>query len=41
MEEIVEQVKEMLDNGAGTLEIFEYIEDNTDIDSMFIFESIL
>lgn len=41
MDEIVEEVQEMIDNGAGTLEIFEYIQDNTDIDPMFIFEKLL
>ena len=31
-EELLEEIREMIDNGCGTLEIFEYIEDNTDED---------
>lgn len=31
-EELLEELSEMIDNGCGTLEIFEYIEDNTDED---------
>lgn len=41
MEDIVEEVEQLMDNGAGTLEIFEYIEDNTDVDPMLIFEKLL
>ena len=27
-EDLLEEIREMIDNGCGTLEIFEYIEDN-------------
>ena len=30
--ELVEKLDELIDNGAGMLEVFEYLEDNTDED---------
>lgn len=30
--ELVEEINELIDNGAGMLEVFEYIQDNTDED---------
>ena len=30
--ELVEELNELIDNGAGMLEVFEYIQDNTDED---------
>ena len=29
-EELLEEINELIDNGAGMIEIFEYIQDNTD-----------
>lgn len=31
-EELLEELNEMIDNGASMVEVFEYIEDNTDED---------
>ena len=31
-EELLEELSEMIDNGASMIEVFEYIEDNTDED---------
>lgn len=31
-EELLEELSEMIDNGASMVEVFEYIEDNTDED---------
>ena len=31
--ELLEEINELLDNGAGMIEIFEYIQDNTDEDA--------
>lgn len=31
-EELLEELSEMVDNGASMIEVFEYIEDNTDED---------
>lgn len=31
-EELLEELSEMIDNGCGIVEVFEYIEDNTDED---------
>ena len=30
--ELLEEINELIDNGAGMIEIFEYIQDNTDED---------
>ena len=30
--EVLEECKQMVDNGAGQIEIFEWVEDNTDLD---------
>ena len=32
-EELLEEINELIDNGAGMIEIFEYIQDNTDEDA--------
>ena len=31
-EDLLEELSEMIDNGASMVEVFEYIEDNTDED---------
>lgn len=31
-EQLLEELEELMDNGAGMIEIFEYIQDNTDED---------
>ena len=31
-EQLLEELNELMDNGAGMIEIFEYIQDNTDED---------
>ena len=31
-QELIEEIEEMMDNGCGMLEVFEYIQDNTDED---------
>ena len=31
--ELLEEINELIDNGAGMIEIFEYIQDNTDEDA--------
>lgn len=41
MEEIIEEVEELMENGAGIVEIFEYIQDNTDIDPAIIIEKLV
>ena len=28
--ELLEEINELIDNGAGMIEVFEYIQDNTD-----------
>lgn len=41
MEEIIEEVEQLMENGAGIVEIFEYIQDNTDIDPAIIIEKLV
>lgn len=31
-DELIEIIDEMIDNGCGMVEVFEFIEDNTDLD---------
>ena len=31
--ELLEEINELIDNGAGMIEVFEYIQDNTDEDA--------
>lgn len=31
-QELLEEIEEMMENGCGMIEIFEYIQDNTDED---------
>ena len=31
-QEVIEECNEMIDNGADMVEIFEWVEDNTDLD---------
>ena len=31
-EDLLEEIREMIDNGCSMVEVFEYIEDNTDED---------
>ena len=41
MEEFIAQVKELIDNGAGYVEVWEFIEDNSSYDPADIFKRIL
>lgn len=41
MEELIEEVEQLMENGAGIIEIFEYIQDNTDIDPAIIIEKLV
>ena len=40
-EDLLEEIREMIDNGCGTLEIFEYIEDNTDEDPCIYINALI
>lgn len=40
-QECIKQCQEMMDNGADQVEIFEWIEDNTDLDPAFIIGELL
>lgn len=35
-QKILEECREMMDNGADQVEIFEWVEDNTDLDPAYI-----
>lgn len=35
-QEVIKECQEMMDNGADQVEIFEWVEDNTDLDPAFI-----
>lgn len=39
-EEVLEQCREMVDNGADQVEIFEWVEDNTDLDPADIVQEL-
>lgn len=41
MEELINEVEQLMENGAGIIEIFEYIQDNTDVDPALIIEKLL
>lgn len=41
MEELIEEVEQLMENGAGIIEIFEYIQDNTDVDPALIIEKLV
>ena len=40
-EELLEELNEMIDNGCSMVEIFEYIEDNTDEDPTVYIMSLM
>lgn len=35
-QEVIEECQAMMDNGADMVEVFEWVEDNTDLDPAFI-----
>ena len=39
--ELVEELNELIDNGAGMLEVFEYIQDNTDEDPTIYISALM
>ena len=39
--ELVEELNELIDNGAGMLEVFEYIQDNTDEDPAIYISALM
>lgn len=39
-EEVIEECQEMMDNGADAVEIFEWVEDNTDLDPADIVQEL-
>ena len=41
MEELVDEVEQLMENGEGIIEIFEYIQDNTDEDPALIIEKLV
>lgn len=41
MDELVNEVEQLMENGAGIVEIFEYIQDNTDVDPALIIEKLV
>ena len=38
--EVIKECQEMIDNGADMIEIFEWVEDNTDLDPAEIVDSL-
>lgn len=40
-EELLETLSEMIDNGASMIEVFEYIEDNTDEDPCLYISNLM
>lgn len=38
--ELLEELNELIDNGADMVEVFEYIEDNTDLDPTMIINEL-
>ena len=40
-EELLEELQEMMDNGCGLIEIFEYIQDNTDEDPCIYINALM
>lgn len=41
MQDIIDEVEQLMENGAGIIEIFEYIQDNTDIDPALIIQELV
>ena len=39
--ELVEELNELIDNGVGMLEVFEYIQDNTDEDPAIYISALM
>ena len=39
--ELLEEINELIDNGAGMIEVFEYIQDNTDEDPAKYIEALM
>ena len=39
-QEVIEECQEMIDNGADQVEIFEWVEDNTDLDPADIVQEL-
>ena len=39
-EEVLQECREMMDNGADQVEIFEWVEDNTDLDPADIVQEL-
>ena len=39
--ELVEELNELIDNGAGMLEVFEYIQDNIDEDPTIYISALM
>lgn len=39
-EEFLEEVNELMENGAGMIEVFEYIQDHTDVDPFYVIEQL-
>ena len=40
-EELLEELSEMIDNGCSMVEVFEYIEDNTDEDPCIYINALM
>lgn len=40
-EELLEELSEMIDNGSSMVEVFEYIEDNTDEDPCIYIDALM
>lgn len=40
-DELIETVNDMIDNGCGMVEVFEFIEDNTDLDPAEIIMGVM
>lgn len=40
-EMLLEEVQEMMENGCGILEVFEYIQDNTDEDPFIYIDALM
>lgn len=40
-EELLEELSEMIDNGCSMVEVFEYIEDNTDEDPCIYIDALM
>lgn len=38
--EFLDEVNELIENGAGMIEVYEYIQDNTDVDPLLVIEAL-